>query len=194
MRNILAALATIFTMVLPLQVLQSCLPDNTSGPDSSDTPSDTVMQTTSIMAERPGPCDISPITMFDKAVDLIKKYETLHQPRHWPLVGYGHKVLPGEKFSRSRRLSEKEADTLLRKDLRKLCSIYREYGRDSLLLAALAYNCGTGTVSRSSVLSKLRSGNRDIEQSYVSHSRYRGKSLPSLRKRRQEELATLFMK
>lgn len=131
---------------------------------------------------------------YELAVELIKKYETLHSPKHWPLVGYGHKVLPGEKFSRNNKLTEQQADALLRKDLDKLCAIYRGFGQDSLLLAALAYNCGTGTVARSSVLANLKAGNRNIEQSYLSHSRYKGKTIPSIRRRRQEELDILFVK
>ena len=40
--------------------------------------------------------------MFEKAVGIIKKYEGMSTPRHWPFVGHGHLVLPGEKFSRAR--------------------------------------------------------------------------------------------
>lgn len=131
---------------------------------------------------------------FEDAIAIIKKYEGLSGPSHWPFVGYGHKVMPGEKFSRSKKLSEAEADALARKDYAKLCAKYREFGVDSLLLAALAYNCGPGVVAKSSVLSKLKAGNRDIEASYIAHSRYRGKQLSQLKRRRQEELATLFVK
>ena len=131
---------------------------------------------------------------FEDAIAIIKKYEGLSGPSHWPFVGYGHKVMPGEKFSRSKKLSEAEADALARKDYAKLCAKYREFGADSLLLAALAYNCGPGVVAKSSVLSKLKAGNRDIEASYIAHSRYRGKQLSQLKRRRQEELATLFVK
>lgn len=131
---------------------------------------------------------------FEDAIAIIKKYEGLSGPSHWPFVGYGHKVMPGEKFSRSKKLSEAEADALARQDYAKLCAKYREYGVDSLLLAALAYNCGPGVVARSSVLSKLKAGNRDIESSYLAHCRYNGKQLSQLKRRRQEELATLFVK
>lgn len=131
--------------------------------------------------------------MFEQTVEIIKKYETLHKPRHWPLVGYGHKVLPGEKYSRKKALTEKEADALLRKDLRKLCRIYRSYGKDSLLLAALAYNIGHGAVNRSSVVKKLKAGNRDIRSSYISHCRYRGKEHAQIKRRRTEEFEKLFI-
>ena len=131
---------------------------------------------------------------FEDAIAIIKKYEGLSGPSHWPFVGYGHKVMPGEKFTRGKKLSEAEADALARKDYAKLCAKYRQYGADSLLLAALAYNCGPGVVAKSSVLSKLKAGNRDIEASYIAHSRYKGKQLSQLKRRRQEELATLFVK
>ena len=131
---------------------------------------------------------------FEDAITIIKKYEGLSGPSHWPFVGYGHKVMPGEKFTRGKRLTEQEADALARKDYAKLCAKYREFGADSLLLAALAYNCGPGVVAKSSVLSKLKAGNRDIESSYIAHSRYKGKQLSQLKRRRQEELAVLFVK
>lgn len=131
---------------------------------------------------------------FEDAIAIIKKYEGLSGPSHWPFVGYGHKVMPGEKFTRGKKLSEAEADALARADYAKLCAKYREFGADSLLLAALAYNCGPGVVAKSSVLSKLKAGNRDIESSYLAHCRYKGKQLSQLKRRRQEELSTLFVK
>lgn len=136
----------------------------------------------------------APVTdPFEQAVSIIKKYEGMHQPRHWPLVGYGHKVLPGEKYSRSATLSEKQADALLRKDLLKNCAVFREYGADSLLLGTLAYNIGSGNVKRSGVTAALRNGNRDIRDLYLAHCRYRGKKLSQLQRRRVEEFETLFI-
>ena len=126
-------------------------------------------------------------------MEIIKKYETLHKPKHWPLVGYGHKVLPGEKFNRTRALSEAEADALLRKDLLKNCAVFREFGADSLLLGVLAYNIGSGATLRSSVVRKLRAGDRDIETAYIAHSRYRGKVHNQIKQRRMEEFETLFI-
>ncbi len=147
--------------------------------------------TTAVAAETTS--EVRQPDLFEKAVAIIKKYETLHKPKHWPLVGYGHKVLPGEKFSRTKALSEKEADALLRKDLKKLCAIYRSYGQDSILLATLAYNLGHGAVNRSSVVSKLKAGDRNIEKSYISYCRYRGKEHAQIKRRRIEEFETLFV-
>lgn len=181
MKNIITIMATTLSMLLfPLHSLLGNIPVHTDdGIDSAMTGS--YQQ------------DQAP-DRYELAVELIKKYETLHSPKHWPLVGYGHKVLPGENFSRTKKLTEQQADALLRKDLDKLCAIYRNFGSDSILLAALAYNCGTGTVARSSVLANLKAGNRNIEQSYLSHARYKGKTIPSIRRRRQEELDILFVK
>lgn len=131
--------------------------------------------------------------LFEEAVRIIKKYETLHQPRHWPLVGYGHKVLPGEKFSRTKALSEAEADKLLRKDLLKNCAVFRSYGKDSLLLGVLAYNIGSGAVQRSSVIKLLKAGNRDFREVYISHCRYKGKVHKQIQQRRIEEFETLYL-
>lgn len=77
---------------------------------------------------------------FERAVRCIKFYEGFHQKRHYPYIGYGHRLLPGERLTW--RLTEKQADSLLRSDLRKLCALFRSYGKDSLLLATLSYNVG----------------------------------------------------
>ncbi len=134
------------------------------------------------------------VSSFEQAVQIIKKYEGLHSPKHWPLIGYGHLVMPGEKYSRSRTLSEKEAEALLRKDLLKNCAVFREYGKDSLLLGVLAYNIGSGATLKSSVAKKLKSGNRDIKENYLAHCRYKGKTLSGLKKRRTEEFEALYIK
>lgn len=136
---------------------------------------------------------IMELPLFERAVLIIKKFETLHKPKHWPYVGYGHQVQPGEPYLRGVQLTEKQADALLRKDLAKFCAMYSKYGKDSVLLGALAYNCGPGVVNKSTVLKKLKSGNRDIFKSYVSHCRYKGKPHAGLRKRRITELAALYI-
>lgn len=136
---------------------------------------------------------ISDHELFERTVDIIKKYESLHEAKHWPYVGYGHRVRPGEGFVRGKALSEKEADRLLRRDLREYVKMYSEFGQDACLLAALAYNCGQGRVNSSSIVKKLRAGNRDIRQAYLAHSRAKGKTLRILRERREAELEALFI-
>lgn len=136
---------------------------------------------------------IMELPLFERAVLIIKKFETLHKPKHWPYVGYGHQVQPGEPYRRGVQLTEKQADALLRKDLAKFCAMYSRYDKDSLLLGALAYNCGPGVVNKSTVLKKLKSGNRDIFKSYVSHCHYKGKKHKGLYTRRLTEFAALFI-
>lgn len=125
--------------------------------------------------------------MFDRAVEVIKKYETLHKAKHWPLIGYGHKVQPGEKYKRGVVLSEKEADALLRKDLKKFIEYFKDQGDQAIVLGTLAYNIGPGNVKKSSVYSKIKAGNTDVYSSYISHSKYRGKTHAQIKKRREEE-------
>ena len=138
--------------------------------------------------------NIMDLPPFERAVIIIKKFETLHRPKDYPYVGYGHRVLPGEPYRRGVQLTEKQADALLRKDLQKFVSLYKAYGKDALLLGVLAYNCGPGVVNKSTVLKKLKSGNRDIFKSYTAHCRYKGKFHKQLYQRRLTELATLFVK
>ncbi len=138
--------------------------------------------------------NIMELPPFERAVIIIKKFETLHKPKHWPYVGYGHQVQPGEPFRRGVQLTEKQADALLRKDLQKFVSLYKAYGKDALLLGVLAYNCGPGVVNKSTLLKKLKSGNRDIFKSYTSHCRYKGKFHAQLHQRRLTEFAALFQK
>lgn len=130
---------------------------------------------------------------FERAVIIIKKFETLHRPKDYPYVGYGHRVLPGEPYRRGVQLTEKQADALLRKDLRKFVSLYKAYGKDALLLGVLAYNCGPSVVNKSTVLKKLKRGDRDIFKSYTAHCRYKGKFHKQLYQRRLTEFAALYI-
>ena len=84
-------------------------------------------------------------------------------------------------------MTASEAEVLLRKDLKKLCSLFRPYGKDSLLLAALAYNIGAfkllgldGKYPKSIILKKLDSGDRNIKNDYVKYCHWRGKKIVSI--------------
>lgn len=73
---------------------------------------------------------------FERAVCCIKYYEGLHRKKDYPYVGYGHRLRPGEKYSSD--MTATEAEFLLRKDLKELCSLFRPYGKDSLLLSEIS--------------------------------------------------------
>ena len=134
------------------------------------------------------------LPLFERAVLIIKKFETLHKPKHWPYVGYGYHVQPGEPYHRGCQLTEVQADALLRKDLRKFCALYAQYGKDSVLLGALAYNCGPGVVNKSSILKKLKKGERNIFELYVLYCHYKGEKHIGLYLRRLTELRYLYNK
>lgn len=136
---------------------------------------------------------IMDLPLFERAIMIIKKFETLHQLRHQPYTGYGHRIWPGENLPRHRALSEREADALLRKDLKKFCAMYSHLGKDSVLMAALAYNIGPGAVNKSTVYKKLKRGDRNISAAYAAHCRYHGKRHKGLVTRRLTELAALFI-
>ena len=75
---------------------------------------------------------------FERAVCCIRYYEGLHRKKDYPYVGYGHRLQPGERYSSE--MTASEAEVLLRKDLKKLCSLFRPYGKDSLLLSEISDN------------------------------------------------------
>lgn len=134
---------------------------------------------------------------FERAVCYISFYEGLHKKKDYPYVGYGHRLRPGERYSSD--MTSTEAESLLHKDLKELCSLFRPYGKDSLLLAALAYNVGAfkllglkGKYPKSTILKKLDSGNRNIKNDYVKYCHWRGKKIASIERRRYAEFLLLF--
>ena len=100
---------------------------------------------------------------FEWAVRCTKYFEGWHSEKHHPYVGYGHRLQPGERYS-ARTMTKRQADALLRKDLRKFCAMFRQFGRDSLLLATLAYNVGpyrllgSGKIPKSKLIRRLATG------------------------------------
>ena len=132
---------------------------------------------------------------YERAVLIIKHHETLHDSRrHWPYLGYGHRKLPGEKYFRGYKMSEWEADMLLRKDLNKFIGIFNDLRpMDALLMGVLSYNIGPGAVKKSSVYRKLKAGDRNIYKAYTAHCKYKGRFHKGLYKRRCQELAALFI-
>lgn len=136
---------------------------------------------------------------FSLAVKCIKRFEGWHgEKRHWPYVGYGHKVLPGERLTND--ITKEQGDSILRADLRKLCRIFSYLGRDSLIVAVLSYNVGVyrlkgyGKMPKSKLLKKLEAGNRDIYEDFIKYCHYKGKKIPSIERRRKEEYQLLFEK
>ena len=147
----------------------------------------------SLLAQRKG--RLADLPPFERAVVCVKFFEGLHGREHYPYVGYGHQLQPGERFTAD--MPEWQADSLLRADLWRYFEYFKGYGKDALLLALLAYNVGVGKVMgsklypKSRLLRKIEQGDRNIYQEYISFCRYKGKVLNGLVKRRQVEF-TLF--
>lgn len=137
-----------------------------------------------------------PDTLFERAVACIKRHEGWHG-NHLPYVGYGHRLLPGETFKPG--MSEAQADSLLRADLRKLCRMCSRFGKDALLIATLSYNVGYyrlvgyGKMPKSRLIQKLEAGDRNIYHEYVSFRCYKGKVIPSIERRRKVEFRLLYI-
>lgn len=133
---------------------------------------------------------------FDRAVCCIKYFEGMHNKNDYPYVGYGHRLTPGERFYTD--MSESQAEIILRNDLLKLCKLFREYGKDSLILAVLAYNVGQSKIignmkyPKSRLLQKIEEGRRDIESDYISFCQWKGRTIPAIVRRRQIELILLY--
>ena len=159
-----------------------------------------------IMAQNKTPTPDSPsqrdlgifaLPPFERAVRCIKYYEGWHDiKRNYPYIGWGHRILPHEKFRKN--LTFQQADSLLRSDLRKLCGLFRKYGRDSLVLAVLAYNVGPYKIlgnrkfPKSRLLQKIEQGERNIRREYLDFCRYQRRKIASILRRRQTELLLLY--
>ena len=84
------------------------------------------------------PSQIARLSLFERAVAVVRHFEGWHGPRHHPYVGYGHRLLPGERYSH--RMTRRQAEVLLRKDLMERCAVFRRFGKDSLLLSEISDN------------------------------------------------------
>jgi lysozyme len=98
-------------------------------------------------------------------------------------------------------MSLAEAELLLRKDLKKFCGMFSAYGKDSLLLAALAYNVGPYRIlgckkkyPKSTLLKKIEAGIRDFKSDYVQFCRWKSKRIPSIERRRYAEWTLLYIR
>lgn len=139
---------------------------------------------------------LAAIPKMEIAVELVKKFEGLHRPEHYPYYGFGHCLLPGESLSYD--MTESEAEELLRKDLRKRYALFRGFKKNALLLTVLSYNVGYvallgyGKRPKSSLVRKLETGDNDICKEYISFCRYKGKKVRSIERRRKMEFLLLY--
>lgn len=143
------------------------------------------------------PPNLREIPPFERAVVVIKHFEGWHSARHYPYVGYGHCIRPGERLTAD--ITEMQADSLLRHDLLKMCALFRHLGKDSLVVGCLAYQVGPyrllgyGKIPKSTLVKKLEAGNRNIYKDFVAYRCYKGKPVTSIERRRKTEFEWLFV-
>lgn len=137
------------------------------------------------------------LSPFERAVAIIKRFEGWHSARHYPYIGFGHRLREGEKLTAD--ITEAQADSLLRADLAGMCALFRHLGKDSLLLGCLAYQVGPyrllghGRMPKSTLIRKLESGDRNIYREFTAYRCYNGKPVASIQRRREVEFEMLFV-
>ena len=138
------------------------------------------------------------LPLMERAFLCIRHFEGWHDQSCYPYVGWGHRLQKGESYS-ARTMTKRQADALLRKDLRKFIGMFRNFGRDSVLLGTLAFNVGpakllgNGRYPKSRLIKKLEVGDRNIYHEYVAFCHYNGKRHAMLLKRRKAEFALLYV-
>lgn len=135
--------------------------------------------------------------LFYRLECCTKYFEGWHTQSTTPgYIGYGHQIQKGEMFPDE--LSKSQAAKLLRKDLLGIYGMFKGYGDDAYLLTALAYQIGpskllgTNGHSKSLLLRKLESGDRNIKKHYLRFCRWKNRPIRSIRVRRMVELELLY--
>ena len=73
----------------------------------------------------------------------VKHFEEWHHGKeHYPYVDYGHELKKGEQVTA--KMTEQQADPLLRAALWERFEQFKRYGKDALLLMLFSYNLGVG--------------------------------------------------
>ncbi|KVV53112.1 muraminidase [Burkholderia territorii] len=138
----------------------------------------------------------------EQGIALIKQFEGLRLARYLdavgkPTIGYGHLILPNERFTRP--LTPAEAEALLRRDLRGAELNLRKLLRVPVTqqqfdaLMSFVFNLGAGRLRSSTLLRYLNAGasTRAADQ-FLVWNKAGGKPLAGLTKRRRAERA-LFL-
>ncbi|MFS2877242.1 lysozyme [Phocaeicola vulgatus] len=145
-----------------------------------------------------GQAAIYRLPLMERAFLCCRYFEGWHDQSCHPYVGWGHRLQPGERYS-ARTMTKRQADALLRKDLRKFCAMFRKFGADSILLGTLAFNVGPAKLlgnkryPKSTLIRKLEAGDRNIYREYIAFCHYKGKRHAMLLKRRKAEFALLYI-
>lgn len=134
------------------------------------------------------------MTINDKGIALIKSFEGLRLKAYKALpsekyftIGYGHY---GADVKEGQTITEAEAETLLRADLKKYeakvnkYSAYNWNANEFSALVSFAYNIG----NIDGLTKKGERSREEIKKVWTSYSKAGGKELPGLLRRREAEL------
>ena len=138
------------------------------------------------------------LPLMERAFLCTRYFEGWHDQSCYPYLGWGHCLQKGERYS-ARTMTKRQADALLRKDLRKFIAMFRRFGADSILLGTLAFNVGPAKLlggngyPKSTLIRKLEAGDRNIYREYIAFCNYKGKRHAMLLKRRKAEFTLLYV-
>lgn len=134
------------------------------------------------------------MTINDKGISLIKSFEGMRLKAYKALpsekyftIGYGHY---GADVKEGQTITEAEAETLLRADLKKYeakvnkYSAYNWNANEFSALVSFAYNIG----NIDGLTKKGERSREEIKKVWTSYSKAGGKELPGLLRRREAEL------
>lgn len=132
-------------------------------------------------------------------VTLVKEFESFEAeaytcPAGKLTIGYGHVILPDEGHLKSKKLSEAEADELLKLDLSIAEAAVEKYitvpltGNQFAALSSFTFNLGTGNLRNSTLRRKLNEGDYNSVARQLDRWVYAGgKRLRGLARRRTAE-------
>jgi lysozyme len=130
-------------------------------------------------------------------IELIKRFEGLRLRRYLdavgkPTIGYGHLILPHEKFDAP--LTAAGAESLLKKDLRSHELALRKLVRIAITqqqfdaLMGFVFNLGPGRLASSTLLRRLNAGQFEhAANQFLVWNKAGGKPLAGLTRRREAE-------
>jgi RHS repeat-associated protein len=146
-----------------------------------------------------GGCEIPPATkqLSYDGLKFIERHEGFKSVVYkdsggLPTIGYGHLIMPGERFSKG--VSQSEAEQLLSSDISKAVSAVNDKVFNSTLtqtktdsLIAFTYNVGSRGLGRSTLLHNVNSGQPVVLKNFTSWDHVGGRAIPGLLNRRVDE-------
>lgn len=146
------------------------------------------------------------MTPSQNCIDLIKKFEGLKLKSYqcsakvWT-IGYGSTIYPnGSKVKQGDTCTIEQAEEYLRTDVSRMAIAimallipFKPTQSQFDAVLSFAYNVGLGSLGRSTLLRKLKAGDRTAVDEFAKWNKADGRVLAGLTRRRKAE-AELFVK